>query len=176
MTTKIQQLEKGPAVLLEVIVALVVILSGVVFLGCNSIQATSKIHKVKLLISASVNWDEDAESDGVQFLLVPEDSDGWPVRDELNISATLWAQPDVFKKEKGKLLQEWKDIRITKRTYERYGEARVRLEYSGYVPQPNEYGILQITAQTADGRVFSFEEAIKLGYSSNSPGPPGCCF
>jgi hypothetical protein len=80
------------------------------------------------------------------------------------------------KKEKGKLIQEWKDIRITKRTYERYGEARVRLEYSGYVPQSNEYGILQITAQTADGKGFSFEEATKLGYSSNGQEPASCCF
>jgi len=176
MTIRTAKLLKVPKLLLAMTLTSVLILSSSAFYSCSSTQQTSGIHKVRLLISASVNWDEDVEADGVQFLLIPEDSDGWPVRGELTVNASLWSQPDIFKRGKGKLIQEWKDIRITKRTYEGYGEARVRLEYSGYVPQPNEYGILEIKVQTADGRVFSFEESIKLGYSSTEQESPGCCF
>ena len=165
--------------LLQVIVAFVVILSSAVFSSCNSNQTTTKIHAVKMLLSASVNWDEDSEPDGVQFLLIPTDVDGWPVRGDMIVGASLWSQPSVFKREKGELIQEWKDLRITKRTYERYGEARIRLEYSGYVPQPSEYGILEVKVQTTDGRFFSFEEALRLGHSwteINTQSPSGCCF
>jgi hypothetical protein len=83
---------------MHIVIAL--LLSTAFSLGCNGNQSTTKIHAVKLLISASVNWDEDAEADGVQFLLIPTDADGWPVRSELTVSASLWSQPDVFKKER----------------------------------------------------------------------------
>jgi hypothetical protein len=144
--------------------------------SCTMGKSETKIHSVKLIVSASVNWDEDNDADGVQFLLIPTDTDGWPIREELLVSASLWSQLDRFNRERGDLIQEWRDVRITKRTYERYGEARVCLEYSSYVPEPDEYGILDVTVQTEDGRSFSFEEIVGLRYSPNQQGTSGCCF
>jgi len=154
------------------LIALALLLST----SCTEGKSEAKIHTVKLLVSAAVNWDEDMEADGIQLLLIPEDTDGWPVRGDMIVAASLWSQPDIYKIERGDLIQEWQDISVTKHTYERYGEARIRLEYTSYVPEPDEYGILEITVQTEDGRFFPFEEVLRLGYSPNEQGASGCCF
>lgn len=158
------------------VISFMLIIFVLLFTACGVDKSETKIDTVKLIMSASVNWDEDVLADGVQFLLIPTDTDGWPVREELMVSASLWSLPNRYKIERGDLIQEWKDIRITKRTYERYGEARVRLEYEDYVPGPNDYGILDVTVHAKDGMVFPFEQVVSLGYFSGSQDASGCCY
>ena len=145
--------------------------------GCTDAQAAD-INLVKLTISASVNWDKDPEADGVQFIIRPQDDSGLLIKDKCIINSRVWLQQDEEGKEKGKLIDEWHQFQVTRKDYDEYVGARIRLEYHGYVPLPPENGILWIEVITSDGRSFSFQEAnVRLGYY-NLPDIKrdiGCC-
>lgn len=171
ITTKPPFLKSRGAIIILCIIG-VALLSG-----CAGVQA-SDIKLVKLTIAASVNWDNDPEADGVQFRIRPQDVDGLLVPDSCVINARLWAQLDEDGKEKGELIQEWNKIQVSRKDYIEHVGARVRLEYTAYVPVPKDNGILWIEVITSDGRSFPFEEAnVRLGYY-NLPDIKrdiGCC-
>ena len=99
---------------------------------------TEDISIVKVSISASVNWDKDYEADGVQFVIRPQDADGFLIKDKCSINARLWLQNDVDGKEKGQLIQEWSQIKVSSGDYPDHVGARVRLEYKDYVSLSQE--------------------------------------
>lgn len=136
------------------------------------------IKAVGFIVSGAVNWDNDPEPDGVQFVIRPQDVDGFMVKAEGNLNARLWSQPDASKEEKGELIQEWSDIYVTKKDYTEDLLARIRLEYNDYTPVLGERGILEVMLTVPDGRSFTSEES---NISLNPPQgireqpPPGCC-
>jgi len=136
------------------------------------------IEAVDLIVSAATNWDDDLEPDGVQLIVSPQDDTGLVLKAEGSLNARLWSQPDASKEEKGKLIQEWSDIHITKKDYTEDLIARIRLEYNDYTPVLCERGILEVTLTLPDGRSFTFEESnISLNPSRGVGGypPSGCC-
>jgi len=135
------------------------------------------IKSVDLIVSAATNWDDDPEPDGVQLIVRPQDDTGLVLRAEGSLNARLWSQPDASKEKKGKLIQEWSDIYVTKKDYTEDLLARIRLEYNDYTPVLGERGILEVTLTLPDGRSFTSEES---NISLNPPQgrgacPPGCC-
>lgn len=128
-------------------------------LACSCAGTPEDIEAVGLIVSGAVNWDDDPEPDGVQFVIRPQDVEGFMVKAEGSLNAKLWSQPDDFKEEKGKLIQEWSDIHVTKKDYTEDLIARIRLEYNDYAPVPGERGILHVTLTMPHGRSFTFEES-----------------
>jgi hypothetical protein len=125
---------------------------------------TENITSVKFSVSASVEWDNDFQGDGVQFTLRPLDDTGFLVRDNLLINAKLWKQQGDNNTDNLTLIQEWEGISVTKKDFDQYG-AGVRLEFTNYVPSQQDSGILAVEAFAPDGRKFSFQESnVRLGY------------
>ena len=147
-------------------------------LACSCTGTPTDIETVDLIVSGAVNWDDDPEPDGIQFIIRPQDANGFMVKAECSLNAKLWSWPDNFKEGKGKLIEEWSDIHVTKKDYTEDLIARVRLEYNDYTPVPGERGILEVTLTMPDGRSFTSEEG---SISLNPPRgirqqlPPGCC-
>jgi len=146
--------------------------------SCTHDPMLTDIKSVDLIVSAATNWDDDPEPDGIQFVVRPQDADGFMVKAEGSLSARLWSQPDASKEEKGKLIQKWSDIHVTKKAYTEDLIARIRLEYNDYTPVLCERGILEVTLTLPDGRSFTFEESnISLNplQGIREQPPPGCC-
>ena len=153
--------------------------SAMVVLACSCAGTPADIEAVGFIVSGAVNWDDDPEPDGIQFVIRPQDVEGFMVKAEGSLNTKLWSQPDDFKEEKGELIQEWNDIHVTKKDYTEDLIARIRLEYDDYAPVPGERGILEVTLTIPDGRSFTFEES-NIGLRP-SPGvtreqqPSDCC-
>ncbi len=80
------------------------------------------------------------------------------------VSAKLWLQKSFFESEKGELIQTWSNIPVSKDDYGFLGGAVIRLEYSGFIPMEHQYGILEVTLTTTDGKSFTTrEKGIHLG-------------
>ena len=102
------------------------------------------------------NWDADPEVDGIEVDLSAKDAEDNTVQAPGVVSAKLWSEFPTFSGEKGALIQEWSDIKITKDDYDWFwGWVTIRLEYKGYTPQKDEWGILEVTLTTPDGRSFT---------------------
>jgi len=158
------------------LLALVCLIVAVVAPGCA--HTPVDIEAVGFIVSGAVNWDNDPEPDGIQFVVRLQDADGFMVKAEGSLSARLWSQPDVLKEEKGKLIQEWSDIHVTKKDYTEDLLARIRLGYNDYTPVLGERGILEVTLTLPDGRSFTVEESnISLNplQGIREQPPPGCC-
>ena len=133
------------------------------FFACYG-AATENITSVKFSVSASVDWDNDCQGDGVQFTLRPLDDTGFLVRGNLLVNAKLWKQQGDNDSDNMTLIQEWEGIRVTKKDFDDYG-AGIRLEFTNFVPSPPDNGILAVDAYSPDGRKFSFQESnVLLGY------------
>jgi hypothetical protein len=110
------------------------------------------------------NWDADPEIDGIEVEIWPKDAKDEVVRAPGTVSAKLWLQKSLFESEKGELVQTWSGISIKKEDYGFIGGAKVRLEYSGFVPTEEQWGILEVTFTTLDGNSFTAREKdIHLG-------------
>ena len=120
------------------------------------------------------SWDADPEVDGVRVELFLKDAQDNFVKTEGVVGAKLWLQPSILEKVKGDLIQKWSGIQIT---YEDYGwaggmktpvqifigGAKMLLQYKDYIPGESDYGILEVTFTTPDGRDFTArEKSIKL--------------
>ncbi|MBM3118511.1 MAG: hypothetical protein FJ006_03000 [Chloroflexi bacterium] len=135
-------------------------LAIITIMGSSCVSTAPDVTAIGFIVSASVNWDDDPEPDGVAFALRPQDADGFMVKAEGNLSARLWSQPDRFVENKGELIQEWNDIRVTRRDYDKRDlAARIRLEYADYKPAPSECGILEVTFTLPGGKSFTFSES-----------------
>jgi hypothetical protein len=148
-------------------------------MGSSCVSTPPDVTAIGFIVSASVNWDDDLEPDGVAFALRPQDADGFMVKAEGSLGAKLWSQPDRFAEKKGELIQEWNNIHVTRRDYSKKDlAARIRLEYADYKPAPGECGILEVTFTLPGGKSFTFSES-KI--SLNPPQgmreqlAPGCC-
>ena len=154
---------------------------AMVVLACSCAGALTDIEAVGFIVSGAVNWDDDPEPDGIQFVIRPQDVEGFMVKAEGSLNTKLWSQPDDFKEEKGELIQEWNDIHVKKKDYTEDLIARIRLEYDDYAPVPGERGILEVTLTIPDGRSFTFEESnMSLNPRQGIQGTgeqllPGCC-
>jgi len=145
----------------------------------SCVSAPPDVTAIGFILSASVNWDDDLEPDGVAFALRPQDADGFMVKAEGNLNAKLWLQPDRFVEKKGELIQEWNGIHVTRRDYSKRDlAARIRLDYADYKPAPGERGILEVILTLPWGKSFTFSES---NISLNPPQGmreqlvPGCC-
>jgi hypothetical protein len=104
------------------------------------------------------SWDADPEIDGLEVEIYPKDAEDDRVRAEGTVSAELWLQKSLFESEKGDLVQTWSGISITEDDYGFIGGAKVRLEYSGFMPTEDQWGILEVTFTTLDGKSFTARE------------------
>jgi hypothetical protein len=148
-------------------------------ISSSCVSTAPDVTAIGFIVSASVNWDDDPDPDGVAFALRPQDADGFMVKAEGNLSARLWLQPDHFAEKKGELIQEWNGIHVTRRDYSKKDlTARIRLEYADYKPALGESGILEVIFALPEGKNFTFSES---NISLNPPQgmreqlAPGCC-
>ena len=149
----------------------------VLFTGCID-SNEDNIADVKLIISASVNWDDDPEADGIQFIISPIDKDGFLIKDKCVINAKLWSEQDKDSLNKGTLIQVWEGIHVIPKDYTKELGARVSLEYNNYKPLPHENGMLQVEVTISDGRRFTFPETnVRMGYFNwaEVQRQAGCC-
>lgn len=101
------------------------------------------------------NWDADPEVDGIEVEIWPKDAEDHTVEAAGTVSAKLWLQKSILESEKGELIQTWTDIPVSKDDYGFLGGAKVRLEYSGFTPTEEQWGILEVTLTTTDGKSFT---------------------
>jgi len=104
------------------------------------------------------NWDADPDTDGIEFHLTPKDAQDKMVETPGVISAKLWLQvtpPPSYSPQKGNLIQEWSNIQVTKDDYDWLMGATIRLEYKGFQPTNMQFGILEVTLVTPDGKSFT---------------------
>lgn len=107
------------------------------------------------------SWDYDPEVDGMDFVIRPEDAGGKMVRTPGLVTAKLW-----FEKEegvKGDFIQEWTDIEVTEDDYAFPMGVTIRLEYQEFQPPPRQYGIIEVTFVTPDGKSFTASDRMVLG-------------
>ena len=101
------------------------------------------------------NWDSDPEEDGIAVSIAPRDKDDNIVEQAGTITAKLWeieSSPESTDIVKGDLVQEW-TVPITKDNYGIWGD--LNLEYkSGFVPS-TDWGWLEVTLTTPDGKSFT---------------------
>ena len=101
------------------------------------------------------NWDADPEIDGLRVEIRPKDADENPMAAPGIVSAKLWLQEAFLESEKGELIQTWAGIPVTKDDYSSICCAIVYLEYIDFFPTERQYGILEVTLTTDDGKSFT---------------------
>ena len=102
------------------------------------------------------NWDADPEIDGVEFNLTPKDAQDKMVRTPGTLSAQLWLEKSFLEGGgKGLLVQQWSGIQLTKDDYDIIFGARIRLEYRAFKPGMLQFGVLEVTLETPDGKSFT---------------------
>ena len=101
------------------------------------------------------NWDADPEVDGIEFDLTPKDAEDKMVETPGVVSAKLWLERPFPETGKGDLVQEWSNIQVTKDDYDWLMGVTIRLEYKGFEPKEMQFGILEVTLVTPDGKSFT---------------------
>ena len=152
-------------------------ISSALLCSCASIPA--EVTEIGFVVSASVNWDDDPEPDGVAFALRPQDAEGFMVEAEGSLSAKLWSQPDVFTENKGELIHEWNAMQVTRSDYSKKNlAATIRLEYEDYMPALGEWGILEVIFALPQGKNFTFTQnniSLNPRQGFTQQAAPGCC-
>lgn len=148
--------------LLVAIASLVAMLSG-----CAILKSPPSTDVVTLDIfgwPTAENWDADPEADGIEVEIWPKDAEGHMVEAGGTVSAQLWLQKSFFEAEKGELIQTWGGIPVSKEDYGFIGGAVLRLEYRGFTPTGDDWGILEVTLTISDGKSYTAREKdIHLG-------------
>ncbi len=104
----------------------------------------------------TASWDADPEIDGIEFYLTPKDARGNMDEAAGVVSAKLWLERSFLEGGgKGNLVQEWSDIQVTKDNYDWLMGATIYLEYKGFQPEMMQFGILEVTLVTHDGKSFT---------------------
>ena len=102
------------------------------------------------------NWDTDADIDGIEVVLNPEDANKAVIQTAGVVSAKLWSKQDYLEGEpQGDPVQEWQNIQLAVKNYNYKFGATIRLEYNGFTPSIYQMGTLEVTLQTPDGNIFS---------------------
>jgi hypothetical protein len=120
--------------------------------------ATSKVVTIDIGWPMGESWDADPEVDGIEFDLTPKDIEDKMVETPGVVSAQLWLERPFPETGKGDLVQEWSNIQITKDDYDWLMGVTVRLEYKGFEPEEMQFGILEVTLVTPDGKSFTARE------------------
>ncbi len=105
------------------------------------------------------NWDADPDIDGIEFDLTPKDAQDKMVETPGVVSAKLWLKAPYPATGKGDLLQEWSNIQVTKDDYDWLMGVTIRLEYKDFEPEEMQFGILEVTFVTPDGKSFTARES-----------------
>jgi len=130
-------------------------------LGCTAPAATTPSTPTKILTlemdsKGGANWDSDPEIDGIECYLQPRDFQGQLVSAPGTVSAQLWVVLSVVEStRKGELVQQWSGLQLKASDYDAASGARLRLEYRNYKPPDVQYGILEVTLETSDGKRFT---------------------
>lgn len=119
-------------------------------------EAGAEVQTIDLGWPTPENWDADAETDGIEFNISPKDSKGDTVVTDGTINAKLYENVGFAADQKGDLIQEWNNIKVSKDNFSFMG-AKVRLEYkSGFkTTEPYAQGWLDITFVTPGGKEFN---------------------
>jgi len=105
------------------------------------------------------NWDADPEVDGIEFGLTPKDAEDKMVETPGVVSAKLWLERPFPETGKGDLVQEWSNIQVTKDDYDWLMGVTIRLEYKGFEPKEMQFGILEVSLVTPDGKSFTARDS-----------------
>jgi len=118
--------------------------------------APTKVVTIDIGWPTPENWDADPDIDGIKFDLTPKDAEDRMVETPGVISAKLWLEQSFLEGGgKGDLIQEWSNIQVTKDDYGWLLGATIRLEYEVFQPQEMQFGILEVTLVTPDGKSFT---------------------
>ncbi|MBR9682554.1 MAG: hypothetical protein GOV02_02675 [Candidatus Aenigmarchaeota archaeon] len=125
--------------------------------SCTPEVQETTVQTLELFLAMGKSWDADADPDGIEVTIMPKDRDDDLVKTAGTLSAKLYYREydDEFNAVKGDFIEEWTNIQVTKSDYGFMG-AEIRLEYkSGFVPKGSDYGWLDVTLITPDGKSFS---------------------
>jgi len=121
----------------------------------SAIQPTSTIVTTVVIgFVIATSWDADPETDGIKVEIEPLNVHEVLVKAPGTVSAELWLQKDLSGREKVRLLQSWRTS-VEETDYVRVSGAVVQLEYSGFVPGYDQWGTLELTFTTTDGKSFT---------------------
>ncbi len=116
---------------------------------------STKVVTIDIGWPVAENWDADPDIDGIELYLRPEDAQGKMVETASVVSAKLWLERSIIEGGgKGSLIQEWSGIQLTKEDYDWLYGATIHLEYKGFRPASIQFGILEVTFVTPDGKSF----------------------
>lgn len=150
-------------------------------------ENSQTITSLGLFTAHAFDWGRDGELDSLSVTLVTTTKDSTYVEPKGRVSAMLWLQPDSSKRERGPLVEAWTGIQIQEKDYVKIigafvrdiPGANVRLEYNDYEPRDYQYGVLEVTLTTPEGKSFTDTKFnVKLGgfpgRSESEPEQP-CC-
>jgi hypothetical protein len=120
--------------------------------------ATSEVVTIDIGWPMGESWDADPEVDGIEFDLTPKDIEDKMVETQGVVSAQLWLERSFPETGKGDLVQEWSNIQIVEDDYDWIMGVTIRLEYTGFEPEEMQFGILEVTLVTPDGKSFTARE------------------
>lgn len=121
----------------------------------------TKVQAINLFLAKGENWDADSDNDGVEVTLSPRDRDDKQVKTDGTVSAKLWySEYDAsYNRVKGEFIQEWINIPVSKDSYGFLG-TKVRLEFNNFTAKSSDYGYLEVTLTTPDGKTFTAKQDI----------------
>jgi hypothetical protein len=116
----------------------------------------TKVVSIDIGWPSAKNWNSDADIDGIEVILNPEDANNEVAQTDGIVSAQLWPKQVYMEGEpEGEPAQQWQNIQVTVKNYNYKSGVTIRLEYKGFVPSLYQVGTLQVILQTPDGKVFS---------------------
>jgi hypothetical protein len=116
----------------------------------------TKVVSIDIGWPAAKNWDTDADIDGIEVVLTPEEANKAVVQTAGIVSAKLWSKQEYLEGEpRGDPVQQWQNIQLSVKNYNYKFGVTIRLEYNGFKPLLYQMGTLEVTLQTPDGNTFS---------------------
>ncbi len=158
------------AVLVLIVVVVSIYLKTPAYSGGNGQQQTveeqqqiveaSKVQSLSTILPRAKNADLDPEKDVVEVTLSPKDADGNLVHTTGLVNVRLWdaAYDENYNRIRGRLLQEWNNVPVSKDGYDFYGN-KIALQLN-FVPEKNSYGFLEVMLTTLDGRSFAAKDSL----------------
>jgi hypothetical protein len=116
----------------------------------------TKVVSIDIGWPSAKNWDADADIDGIEVVLTPEDAGKEVIQTAGIVSAKLWSKKEYLSGEpEGDPVQQWQNIQLAVKNYNYKFGATIRLEYNGFKPYLYQMGTVELTLQTPDGGVFT---------------------
>jgi len=129
----------------------------------------NEVEHLEIWSPAGANWDNDGETDGIEYHLQPRDSSGNIVKAAGTIEVQAWTTREQFipgsfdtKLIKDKLIIQTEPIQLTRSSYAGNGSSGRVAYINDFIPTTYQMGWMEATL-TVDGKEFvAIEKNVRL--------------